>query len=149
MSIRTLLLSALIATSCSFVTPVAHARDTIVNITLESVLELPEAKKSLDGSVRFFLAGAPTPAIERKMGSDVSNKKTSGVGKSDEFGCRWAALAALEAFQKQAKAQGANAVVDLVSYYKKNETRDPHTIQCHAGGVVIGVALKGDYARVK
>ncbi len=149
MSIRVLLLSAVLGAGVVFAAPAACARDTIVNITLESVLELPEAKRSLDGSVRFFLAGAPTPAIERKMGSDVSNKKTSGVGKTDEFGCRWAALAALEAFQKQAKAQGANAVVDLVSYYKKNETRDPRTIQCHAGGVVIGVALKGDYARVK
>jgi hypothetical protein len=149
MSIRVLLLSALLGASLGAVAPAAHARDTIVNITLESVLEMPEAKKSLDGSVRFFLAGAPTPAVERRLGSDVSNKKTSGVGKTDEFGCRWAALAALEAFQKQARAQGANAVVDLVSYYKKNETRDPHTIQCHAGGVVIGVALKGEYAKVK
>lgn len=149
MSNRVLLLSGVIAAAGAGLAPAAQARDTIVNITLESVLEMPEAKANLDGSVRFFLAGAPTPAIERTLGSDVSNKKTSGVGKTDEFGCRWAALAALEAFQKQAKAQGANAVVDLVSYYKKNEVRDPHTLQCHAGGVVIGVALKGNYAKVK
>ncbi|MCV6900751.1 hypothetical protein OE165_27340, partial [Escherichia coli] len=81
----------------------------------------PEAKEKLDGSVRFFFAGQRTPKVLETKGSDVSNRKTNGVGKSDEEACRWAALSALLSFQDKAKTMDANAVVNLVSYYKKNE----------------------------
>jgi hypothetical protein len=126
----------------------AQARDTVLQIPLADVLAMPEAEGKLDGSVKFFLAGAKTPRIEKRMGSDSSNQKTNGVGKSDEFGCKWAALSALIAFQNSAKRQGANAVVDMVSYYKKNETKSDTTFECHAGAVIIGVALKGTYAKI-
>lgn len=126
----------------------ALARDTVLHLPLADVLEMPEAKSQLDGSVRFFLAGAPTPAVQSRLGSDVSNKKTNGVGKDDAFACRWAALSALVAFQNSAKQRGANAVVDLVSYYKKVEYKDAANYECHAGGVVVGVAFKGEYAKV-
>ncbi|MNT94475.1 hypothetical protein D3C72_2361760 [compost metagenome] len=82
------------------------------------------------------------------MDSGVSNRKTNGVGKSDEDGCRWAALSALIALQETAKSLGANAVIDIVSYYKKNEVASPTDYECHAGAVVVGVALKGTYAKV-
>ncbi|GAA0760422.1 excinuclease ATPase subunit [Ideonella azotifigens] len=129
--------------------PLAQARDSILNIPLEEVLALPEAKTKLDGSVKFYLKGQATPAVTRRMGSDVSNPKTNGFGKSDEFGCKWAILTALINFQASAKREGANAVVDIVSYYKKNETQSPTTIECHAGALIIGAALKGDYAIIK
>lgn len=125
------------------------ARDTIVHVTLADVLALPEAQRQLDGSVRFYLAGQQTPKILKRLGNGVSNRKTNGVGKSDEFGCKWAALSALIALQQSAKQQGANAVVDIVSYYKRNEARDAHTIECHAGNIMIGVALKGSYAQTQ
>ncbi|QNM95939.1 hypothetical protein [Chitinimonas koreensis] len=126
----------------------ALARDTVLNIPLADVLAMPEAQKELDGSVKFFLAGQKTPKVLQKLGDDVSNQKTNGVGKSDEFGCKWAALSALLAFQRTAKQKGANAVVDLVSYYKRDETRSDSTVECHAGAIVIGVTLKGSYAKI-
>lgn len=128
--------------------PQVHARDTILNIPLADVLAMPEAQEKLDGSVKFFLAGAATPKIKKTLGSDTANPKTNGFNKSDEFGCKWAALSALISFQNSAKRQGANAVTDIVSYYKKNETKSDTTIQCHAGTFVIGLALKGTYAQV-
>lgn len=126
----------------------ALARDTVLNIPLADVLAMPEAQKQLDGSVKFFLAGQKTPKVLQKLGDDVSNQKTNGVGKTDEFGCKWAALSALLAFQRTAKEKGANAVVDLVSYYKRDETRSDSTVECHAGAIVIGVTLKGSYAKI-
>ncbi|MCV2368085.1 excinuclease ATPase subunit [Roseateles oligotrophus] len=129
-------------------TPLAQARDTVLNIPLADVLAMPEAQGKLDGSVKFFLAGQQTPKVIKTFSSDVSNPKTNGFGKTDEFGCKWAALSALIAFQKSAKREGANAVVDLVSYYKKNETKSDTTFECHAGAMIIGVALKGTYATV-
>ena len=48
-----------------------------------------------------------------------------------------------------AKARDANAVVDIVSYYKKNEFRRATHYAWHAGAILAGVALKGTYAKVK
>ncbi|MBO4123324.1 excinuclease ATPase subunit [Cupriavidus gilardii] len=126
----------------------ASARDTRYLLPIQDVLNMPEAKEKLDGSVRFFFAGQRTPKVLETKGSDVSNRKTNGVGKSDEEACRWAALSALLSFQDKAKTMDANAVVNLVSYYKKNEMASADQYECHAGAVVVGVALKGDYARV-
>lgn len=138
----------LAALALTLLAPLAQARDTVLNIPLADVLAMPEAQGKLDGSVKFYLAGQATPKITKRLGSDTSNQKTNGVGKSDEFGCKWAALSALIAFQNSAKREGANAVVDMVSYYKKNETKSDTTFECHAGNIVIGVALKGTYAKI-
>ncbi|MEW6563625.1 MAG: hypothetical protein AB1400_10435 [Pseudomonadota bacterium] len=79
----------------------------------------------------------------------LSNHKTEAVAKEDDTAaCRWVILTTLQDLQKVAKRHGANAVVDIVSYYKKNETRSDTTIRCHAGGFVAGAALKGTYGKV-
>lgn len=125
----------------------AQARDTELHLPFAEVLDMPQAKEKLDGSVKFYLAGQKTPKVLERLGSNFSNRKTNGVGKSDEEGCRWAALSALIALQEEAKSKGANAVVDIVSYYKKDEFKSDTEYECHAGAVIIGVTLKGTYAK--
>lgn len=126
----------------------AMARDSELKLPLAEVLAMPEAQGKLDGSVTFYLAGTKTPKVLEKKGEDTSNKKTNGVGKDDITACKWAALSALMAFQEKAKQLGANAVVDMVSYYKKDTFSSPTDFECHAGAVVVGVTLKGTYAKV-
>lgn len=140
--------SLLIALTLISLSNPAFARNTVINIPLADVLAMPEAKEKLDGSVKFFLDGQKTPKILKKLEEDVSNQKTNGVGKSDEFGCKYVILSALIKFQSSAKKYGANAVVDMVSYYKRNTTKSDTTIECHAGGFIIGTALKGSYATI-
>ena len=94
----------------------AFARDTVLHIPLSDVLNMPEAKEKLDPNFKFFLAGQATPKVIRRLATDVTNPKTSGVGKSDDFGCKWAALTALINLQDSAKRHDANAVIDIVSY---------------------------------
>ncbi len=127
---------------------VAQARNTVLTLPLDEVVRMGMEQGKLDGSVKFYLSGAHTPKVSARMGEDIANKKTNGVGKDDAYGCKWAALSALIAFQDSAKQQGANAVVDLHSYYKRATVKNPVTYQCHAGAVVIGVTLKGTYARI-
>jgi hypothetical protein len=141
-------LLAATATVAMLLSTPAMARDTKYMLPLKDVVELGKAEGKLDGSVQFYLAGQSKPKVLETKESDVSNRKTNGVGKSDEEGCKWAALSALIAFQDKAKSLGTNAVVDIVSYYKKNEVANPAEFECHAGAVVVGVALKGTYAKV-
>lgn len=127
----------------------ATARDTRVEQSLQELLASPQAREvGLDGSVRFYLAGQPV-SVQQRLGDDVTNKKTNAANKSDEEACRWVALSALLALQNGARSRGANAVVDIVSYYKKNEFKSATHYECHAGAILAGVALKGTYAKVK
>ena len=128
----------------------AFAADTRLELPLQDLINSPEAKAAgIDGSVRFYLAGEKTPAVAARMGEDVTNKKTNGVGKSDVESCNWVALSALKALQEGAKDRGANAVIDIVSYFKKNEFRSATHYECYAGNIMSGVAFKATYAKVK
>ncbi len=130
--------------------PHAQARETRVEGSFEELVNSPEAKQAgIDGSVRFYLAGQKTPAIASRMGEDVSNKKTNAANKSDAEACRWVTLSVLKAFQDSAKSRGANAVIDMVSYYKKNEFKSATNYECYAGAIMAGMAMKGTYAKVK
>lgn len=138
-----------IALAAVAVVSLAQARDTTLMLPLDKVVEMGLADGKLDGSVKFYLSGAKTPAVSASLGEDISNKKTNGVGKDDPTACNWAALSALVAFQESAKQKGANAVVDLHSFYKRKATKDAVNYECHAGNIMAGVALKGSYARTK
>jgi uncharacterized protein YbjQ (UPF0145 family) len=126
----------------------AIARNTAVNVTLDSVLNMPEAKAKLDGSVKFYLAGSPTPHVAKKFGEDTSNAKTNAFNKTAEEACRWNALSALIKFQYHAKRDGADAVVDIVSYYDRETYSNPTDIQCRDGAFLAGIALKGTYVKL-
>lgn len=127
--------------------PVA-ARDTEYKLPYADVLSMSEAQDKLDPNIKLHFKGQPPLKILERKGQGTSNKKTNGVGKDDRFGCRWAALSALVALQDDAKRNGANAVVDIQSYYKRDSFSSATEYECHAGAVVIGVTLRGSYAKV-
>jgi len=126
----------------------AWARDDVHHLPVSAVTDKSYAGGKLDGSVRFYFAGQQTPAVLDEFGTGVTNRKTNGVGKSDEESCKWVMLTALMVLEKAAKAKGANAVIGITSYYKKREYSDPKNYECHAGNIMSGVALRGTYARV-
>lgn len=143
---RTLMIAA--ATALLALSSTASARDTRLEQSLQELVSSQAAKDAgIDGSVRFYLAGQPV-SVQQRLGEDVTNKKTNAANKSDAEACRWVALSALRALQDGARSRGANAVVDIVSYYKKNEFKSSTNYECWAGTFVAGVALKGTYAKV-
>lgn len=77
----------------------------------------------------------------------TSNKKTNAANKSDEEACTWAFLSAVKAFQDRARKEGGTKVVNLTSYYKKNDFNSKTHFQCGAGNIMAGVTLKGDIAK--
>ncbi|PRH83218.1 excinuclease ATPase subunit [Arenimonas caeni] len=126
----------------------AQARDSRLHLDFQEAVKSGLADGTLDGSVSFHLAGARTPAVSQRLGAAQSNRKTNALNKSDEEACRWVLMSVLVAMQDQARAKGANAVVDIVSNYKKKEFRSATQYECAAGNIMAGVALKGTYAVV-
>jgi uncharacterized protein YbjQ (UPF0145 family) len=143
---RAIIASALVLLA---VAPQAYAEERRVEVPFASLLNSPEAREAgIDGSVRFYLAGR-SPGAVRRMGEGVSNKRSNAFAKSDQASCNRAMLSVLRSFQESAKQRGANAVVDLVSYYKKREERSATNYVCYAGGLMSAVTMKGTYAQVR
>jgi len=135
----------------SFATP-GKAADRTVYIPLEAAVQAAQAAGKIDGSVKFYLADAgPTEeqiAQVLQMGI-VTNKKTNAFAKKDETACLHVAQSAIIALHNAAQKAEADAVTNIVSYYRKNEYRSTSNLECHAGGTIAGVALKGDLVKLK
>jgi uncharacterized protein YbjQ (UPF0145 family) len=126
----------------------AYARDTKYLLPIAAALEVKDAKDKLDGSIKFFFGNQETPKVLTKLGTDVTNQKTNAFGKSDERACNWVFLSAMIQLEKRAKQLGANAVVNIVSFYKKDVMSSPTEFECHAGAIIAGVALRGDFVKI-
>jgi hypothetical protein len=57
-------------------------------------------------------------------------------------------LTVVLALRDRAVSEGGDAVVNIKSYYKKNEVVSDSEYECHAGAFVAGVALKGTVVKL-
>ena len=129
---------------------VSQARDTALYLPFDQVVTEAISTGKIDGSVKFYLAGnTPRGKVTVVSPGAVTNKKTNAFNKSDEVACEWVAQSAIISLHQAAKNAGANAVTNIVSFYKRNERKDAQTYECHAGAIMAGVALKGDLAKVQ
>ncbi|MBS0537590.1 MAG: excinuclease ATPase subunit [Proteobacteria bacterium] len=128
---------------------VAHARDTEYRLPVAEAIQDAEVRKNLGTDVAFYFSGQPNPPVAKSFGEFVTNKKTNSVGRPDLVACRWAMLSALLQLRDRARQLGADAVINIVSYYKKETTASATDYVCHAGAVVAGVALKGTFVKTK
>ncbi|HMN44769.1 MAG TPA: hypothetical protein PKE27_09365 [Povalibacter sp.] len=145
MKIRTMTTAALAAI---LVFSVAQARDTRLKLPLKDALETVDARDKLGTDVKFFFGSQATPAVVQKLGTYTSNKKTNFANKSDKEGCEWAFLSAMISLKERALAEGGNAVINIESYYKKNQFSSETEYECGAGAIIGGVALRGTVVKL-
>ena len=120
----------------------AQARDTRYLLPIQDVLTMPEAAGRLDRNFKFFF-GSKGAAGGENRGEVVANAKTNASNKSDEVACRWVMLSALVELQQKAKRVGATMVVGIESYHRKIPFVSDTEYECHAGGWVAVVVLRG------
>lgn len=125
----------------------AQARDDKLMMPISEAMNAPAAQEKLDRSIHYYFGTQKTPKVLEKLGSDASNKKTNAFGKSDEKACQWAFLSAMLSLEQRAKELGANSVINIVSNYKKVVMSSETEYECHAGSIMAGVALKGDFVK--
>lgn len=142
------LISAMVLVSWPSSQP-AQARNTRYLLKVEDVKADPRYQETVPSDVAFYFAGQNHPAVANSFGEVVTNRKGNSFGRPDEEACRWTMMAALKILHDNAVEQGGNAVIDIVSYYKKVVYSDPATYECHAGAFVSGVALKGTVVKLK
>jgi len=130
------------------VSPVIHAADRVVTFPITDALSTPDAMAKL-GGVNFYFGPQAVPPIAEELGPATTSQKTNAFAKSDEAACKWVFLSAMIRLQKKAEELGANAVTNIVSNNKHNEFSSEQDFECRVGAVMAGVALKGQFVRLK
>jgi uncharacterized protein YbjQ (UPF0145 family) len=125
-----------------------HARDDKHLFPIAAAMATKEAKEKLDGSIKYFFGDQETPKILAKLGTDVTNQKTNGLGKPVERACNWVFLSAMTQLDKRAKQLGANAVINIVSYYQRNAMSSPTEFECYKGAVMAAVSFRGEFVKI-
>ncbi|WP_114239292.1 excinuclease [Dyella sp. C9] len=126
------------------------AADKVVHLPFDQVVAQAQKDGRLDPNIKFYLAGnTPSGKVTVVNDNVTTNRKTNAFGKKDQVSCDWVLQSALIALQDDAKAAGANAVVDIVSNYNDVLYSDPTSYECHVGFLMSGVQLKAKLAKVQ
>ena len=128
----------------------AKGRDDHIKLPIQGALEKGQSYKEKVGSdIKMFWGTQKTPAVDRKMGEFTSNKKTNAANKSDQEACDLAFISAVIGLQQRARKEGGNAVVNIRSVYKNEDSDSPTEFICGAGKIMAGVALRGTVVKLK
>jgi uncharacterized protein YjbJ (UPF0337 family) len=126
----------------------AGARDTHHMYPVSDALATSGAQEKLDAKIKLYFGDQPHAKALKTMGEFTTNKKTNAFGKADKTACEWAFLDAMLSLQERARSEGANAVINIKSYYKKDETSSSSEYMCGAGALMAGVTFKGTMAKL-
>lgn len=126
----------------------AQAADRTVMLPIATAMSTADAQAKLGQGVKFYFGDQPVKGKTTLLGSDKTSQKTNAFGKSDDTACNWVFLSAMMQLQKRAYALGANAVTNIRSNYNNVEKSSATEVECHAGALMAGVALKADFVKV-
>jgi hypothetical protein len=126
----------------------AQSRDERLHFPLKDALEAASASGKLDKSVPLYFGTQVYPKAANEYGTYTSNKKTNFFNKSDKAACEWAFLSAIISLQDRVKAEGGNAMVNIISVYKNITFSSETEYECGAGSVTGGVALRGKVVKL-
>jgi uncharacterized protein YbjQ (UPF0145 family) len=145
---NTILSVAMAAAAIAIAMP-AQARDSKLMLPLAAAMSANDAQNRLGETVKFYFGKQATPPVLERLSVDQTSQKTNAFGKSAETSCNWAFLSAMLRLQQRAHELGANAVINIVSNYKNIEMSSETQFECHDGALMSGVALKGEFVKLK
>ena len=127
----------------------SFARDDRLKFPVDAALAKGQSyKEKLDPSIKLYFGSQRTPTVAKKIGEWTSNKKTNAANKSDQDACDLAFISAVIALQQRARKEGGNAVINIHSVYKGEDSDSPSEYVCGAGKIIAGVALRGTVAKL-
>ena len=128
----------------------AAPRDEHVRFPIQAALEKGDSYRTkVDFDVRLFFGNEKTPNVAKRMGTVSANTKSNAVGKSDQEACDIAFISALADLQQSARKAGGNAVINIRSVYRGENSPGRSEYVCGAGTIMVGVTLEGTVVRLK
>ena len=129
-------------------TGLAHGRNVELIVPIADALAATDIKDRPSGAVKFYFAKEKSPEVVKNFGTQVATPRTGASGLTDQRACHEAFFWTLVDLEKRALRMGANAVVNIVSYYQKKVRSNVTEFECHVGNVIVTVWLKGDLVKL-
>lgn len=126
----------------------AEGRNVELFVPIADAMAATDIPDRPTGTVKFFFATEKSPEVLKNLGSYLAAPRTGASGRSDQRACHEAFLWTLVQMEKRAQRVGANAIVNIVSYYRKKEVANATQFECHVGNVIVTVWLKGDLVKI-
>ena len=127
----------------------AAADDAVTTHEISAVTARPEYASQIEG-VQFFWGDTRHPAVARRIEEGAqTSPRTRKFGRSTEEACQWVMLSAMVRLRDHALSVGGNAVINVRSNWRNVEWSSTTQYQCAAGGLMAGVALKGDVVSLR
>ena len=145
---KSLLIALTVLTSAIVVTGSAHGRNVQLFISIADALAATDIADRPTGAVKYYFATQKSPEVIKNLGSYLAAPRTGAAARSDQRACHEAFHWTLLNMEKRAQRVGANAVVNIVSYYRKKEMASSSEFECHVGNVIATVWLKGDLVKI-
>lgn len=139
--------AAVLFTHCIALAATVEARNDAYFLAIDGALQSTDPGESPYSSVKFFFAHQETPPIITRLGSETAHQRSRTNPSIDVKACNAAFLLALAALQKRAQRMGANAVVNITSFYKNNKLENASEFECHAGAAA-HVMLRGEFVKI-
>jgi uncharacterized protein YbjQ (UPF0145 family) len=133
---------AILVTSLLASSQTSSARDTFLDLTVNSAMQSPAAA-NVHKDVWFYMQGQDHASVAQNLGEFSSNRRTNSSGKNDEDACAIAFLSAIITLQERAQSLGGNAVIDIKSIAKHNDLVSATSYRCVIGASFANVALSG------
>jgi hypothetical protein len=120
------------------------ARNITHMMLISNAIESVDAPEKPSGSIKF-LFGTDKPPKVKTITNQRLIRKSSLRASSNVTACNQAFMSILTAFEQKAKEMGANAVVNIVSSYGRQQMASATHFECHEGSGYMAVALRGDF----
>jgi uncharacterized protein YbjQ (UPF0145 family) len=125
----------------------ASSGPQILEVSAAPLFSNPETAARLPAGIRFAFAGEAVEIVQ-VMQSTRSNRASVRGARTLSDACRWALLGALKGMGEQAKAAGANGVVNIRSVLDDLPAADG-AVRCRTSNSIVHVAITADLAQVK
>jgi hypothetical protein len=127
----------------------ARKSDRIMTLPLSDVIGAAQYADKVPTDIKFYFADAPVTVRQALGPVKTSRKSNNYKNHNAPESCRWAMVSALIALAEEARLQGGNAVVGIKSNFGDVESSSRDSFKCGVGGIMVGVALKGEIAVVE
>lgn len=131
-----------------FSVSLAFAEDVLKQFSINEALNNEKVKESLHDEVALYWGDQPHKKIVKNYGEFKTSKRTNAFMKTTKNACQWALASAIKVLQNRALREGGNAVINIKSNIKNNESSSCSDFSCLAGSVVVNVALKGTVVKL-
>ena len=145
---KRLAVQAIVLSIVMFAPGPAFPRNIKLILSIATAMQASTGEDRPTGAVKFFFGDEKTPEIVAEFGTHAVTPRTGAMGMSDEKACYGAFQWTLVNLEKRAQRLGANAVINIVSFYKRNELSSATEFECHVGNVIASVFLRGKFVRI-